>query len=417
MKIRTKQIGWLIMALIIAPSCVMAMMPPSARSLGMAGSYTIIAKDVEAAFWNPANLGLYGRPGFSLSLFSVSASVKNNSFSLGDYNTYVGDFWDSQEKQRILESIPSEGLKLDLDAGVNCLGFSAGNFALTVVGDGWANLKIAKNPFEFLLFGNQLNDTVSASDSKGEAWAITSINLSYGQNLYHTKRSEFALGLTFKYLIGWLYYRVTQSKGDIYFQEQGVNGLGDFAIQSAEGGRGFAIDLASTYRFKDNWRWAVCINNLFSHMKWDRKTEERGYHFQIDTLNMEGLDNDSVTVASDYTKKIGSFSTKLPIVIRTGFGKIGKKLSWSLDAKEFIYKGAVNSTYFETSLGAEYKLFKWLPLRSGVSLAKGKYFSLSGGMGLKLGLYYIDAGLSNCNGFLPNQSKGVSLALSSGFCF
>ena len=417
MKTKTKQIGLPVIALVIIPSCVMAMIPPSARSLGMAGSYTIIAQDVEAAFWNPANLGIYSRSGFSLSLFSVSASVKNNSFSLGDYNTYVGDFWDDQEKLKILQSVPSEGLKLDLDAGANCLGFSAGNFALTVVGDGWANLKIAKNPFEFLLFGNQINDTISASDSKGEAWAITSVNFSYGQDLYRTKRSELAVGLTFKYLVGWLYYRVTQSEADIYFQQQGISGLGNFAVQSAQGGKGFAIDLGSTYRFNNNWRWAICISNLFSNMRWDKETEETGYHFQMDTLNIEGLDDDSVTVASDYTKKISSFSTRLPVVIRTGFGRIGKRFSWSLDAREFIHRKALNSTYFETSLGAEYKLFKWLPLRSGISLTRGKYLSLAGGLGLKLGFHYLDIGLANCNGFLPNQSKGISLAVSSGFCF
>ncbi|MCJ7509110.1 MAG: DUF5723 family protein, partial [candidate division Zixibacteria bacterium] len=214
-----KYIALLAIALIAIPSKGMGMIPPSARSMGMAGSYTVMAKDVEAAFWNPANLGLSTKSGFSLCLFSVSASISNNSFSLGDYNAYVGDFWDDQEKLKILNSIPAEGLKLDIDAGANCLGFSAGNFALTVVGDGWANLKIAKSPFEFLLFGNELNDTVSVSDSKGEAWAITSVNLSYGQAVYRTRDKELSFGLSFKYLIGWLYYRVIESQGDIYVQE------------------------------------------------------------------------------------------------------------------------------------------------------------------------------------------------------
>ena len=267
------------------------------------------------------------------------------------------------------------------------------------------------------VFVNKLTDPLSVRDSKGEAWAITSINFSYGHNLYKTREKELALGFTFKYLIGWLYYKVVESQGDIYFQEEGINGLGSFAIQSAEGGRGFSIDLGSTYRFKNNWHWGVCISNVFSQMKWNKETEERGYHFEMDTLDVEDFDDDSVTVTSDYTKEIGSFTTNLPIVIRSGIGKIGKKFSWSLDAKEFIYKGAVNATYFEASIGAEYKLFKWLPLRSGISLTQGKYFSLAGGLGLKLGAYYLDVGMANCNGLLPNQSKGISLAISSGLCF
>jgi hypothetical protein len=412
-----KYIALLAIALIAIPSRSTGTIPPSARSMGMAGSYTVMAKDVEAAFWNPANLGLSTRPGFSLCLFSVSASISNNSFSLGDYNTYVGDFWDDQEKLKILNSIPAEGLKLDIDAGANCLGFSAGNFALTVVGDGWANLRVAKSPFEFLLFGNELNDTVSVSDSKGEAWAITSVNLSYGQAVYRTRGKELSFGLSFKYLIGWLYYRVIESQGNIYVQEQGINGLGNFVVQSAEGGRGFSIDLGSTYRFKNNWLLGLSVTNLFSQMQWNKNTEERGYHFEMDTLNAEGFDDDSVAVTSDYTKQIGSFNTRLPMVIRTGLGKAGKKLSWSLDGKEFIYKKEINSTYFELSLGAEYKLFKWLPLRSGVNLTKGKYLSLAGGMGLRFGPYYLDTGLTNHSGFLPGQSKGIGLAISSGFCF
>ena len=60
----------------------------SGRSVGMAGAYTAVAGGTEAVFSNPANLGFAAGSEKTLSLFSVAATVNNNSFGLGDYTQY-----------------------------------------------------------------------------------------------------------------------------------------------------------------------------------------------------------------------------------------------------------------------------------------------------------------------------------------
>ena len=80
-----------------------------ARSLGLAGCYTTLAYGIEAPFWNPANLGLPQNSRFSFNFFSLGTRLGNNSFSLKDYNYYNGKFLTLSDKNKILNSIPSNG--------------------------------------------------------------------------------------------------------------------------------------------------------------------------------------------------------------------------------------------------------------------------------------------------------------------
>ncbi|MBN1543435.1 hypothetical protein JW992_14945, partial [candidate division KSB1 bacterium] len=50
----------------------------SARSLGMGGGASALARGIHAPMVNPANLGLPDNPRFSLSFFSVGAGAYNN---------------------------------------------------------------------------------------------------------------------------------------------------------------------------------------------------------------------------------------------------------------------------------------------------------------------------------------------------
>ena len=58
----------------------------SARSVAMGGALTALADGVDAAKFNPANLGLSGYQITGLELISAGINISNNSFTLSDYN-------------------------------------------------------------------------------------------------------------------------------------------------------------------------------------------------------------------------------------------------------------------------------------------------------------------------------------------
>ncbi|MFQ6094341.1 MAG: hypothetical protein ACE5OR_16985, partial [bacterium] len=119
----------------------------NARSGGLAGAYTALSRGVDAALWNPANLGLASPHRFSLNLVSAAVGLSNNSFSKSQYDLYNGAFWDSTRQEAILASIPSGGLKLNLDSEIQVLGFSYGPFAFTATGNIASDLVMARDSF------------------------------------------------------------------------------------------------------------------------------------------------------------------------------------------------------------------------------------------------------------------------------
>ena len=56
----------------------------SAAALGVGGNFTARARGYEAVAWNPANLGLSGNPGFSLTLLPVAATFTLDPITLAD---------------------------------------------------------------------------------------------------------------------------------------------------------------------------------------------------------------------------------------------------------------------------------------------------------------------------------------------
>ena len=77
----------------------------SARSVGMAEAYIGLAKGVDAARYNPANLGLTDYQITGLELVGLGADISNNAFTLNDYNKYNGAFLTTSDKEDILDKI------------------------------------------------------------------------------------------------------------------------------------------------------------------------------------------------------------------------------------------------------------------------------------------------------------------------
>jgi hypothetical protein len=387
----------------------------SGRSTGMAGAYTAVAGGTEAVFSNPANLGFAAGSEKTLSLFSLAATVNNNSLGLADYTQYNGKFLTNEDKEAILNSIPSDGFDLNLDAHISVLGFSWGNLALTFSGKGSSDLLLPKDPIELLFFGNELYDTLLIEGADAEAYASWDMGLSYGRSILSREEKELFCGGNIRIIRGMVYQKVQKTEGELLTLETGINGDGDFMVKSAEGGKGYALDLGFAMKYKEAWTFGLSFFNLLHKIEWDKETKEKGYQFRVDSLLAENFDTDSLITELSYTQKIEPFTTGAPTLMRLGVAHQGKRRLWALDFATGFDDGMGVSKKLKASLGAEYRLFLWLDILGGLSIGGKEGISLANGLGFNLGKYHLDLGMANHKGLWPTKSKGVTLAISSGF--
>ncbi|MBD3232860.1 MAG: hypothetical protein GF315_03970, partial [candidate division Zixibacteria bacterium] len=104
----------MMLALVLIPNLAHGYGESDARSLGMGGAYTAAARGYQSLQNNPANLGLRDNFKSSWEFFSLGAQLRNNAFSLNDYNQYTGAYLTDDDKEEILGKIPSEGLSLNV---------------------------------------------------------------------------------------------------------------------------------------------------------------------------------------------------------------------------------------------------------------------------------------------------------------
>jgi hypothetical protein len=385
------------------------------RSVGMAGAYTAVSKGAESVFWNPANLGFSSGSEKSLHLFSFGININNNSFNWGHYTRYNGKFLTTEDKETILGLIPSDGFDLKMDADVSAFNFSWGNFAFSLSGEGSSDLFLPKDPIEVLFFGNELNDTMLIENSDGEAYASLDIGFSYGRSILKRNEKELFCGGSIRYKKGLVYQKVKKTEGKLITLETGINGEGDFAVKSAQGGRGYALDLGFAMKYKGDWTFGISFFDLLNQIKWDKETEERGYQFRIDSLMAEDFDADSLVTELSYTDKIDPFVTKRPTSMRLGVAHQSPRLLWALDLRKGFGEGMGISKKIKASLGAEYKILSWLDILGGISIGGGEGITFAQGLGFNLGKYHLDMGMADHKGLWPTKSKGACFSISSGF--
>ena len=328
----------LIMALMTTAVDLMAAGEGNPVALSMGGAYTALARDLDAPSWNPANLGLSDGGSYSIGIFNVGVSLRNNSFSLYDYNRYNGAALSESDKDDILNSIPASGLELDLLAEASALNFSVGNWALTYKATGASNVAMDKDPIRLFFYGNAVVRNVSINNTRGEAYGMADFALSYGRAIQRWEGGEFTAGASVHYLKGLAYQRIVEATGGVSTTDTGFVGSGVLRFNSALGGSGYSIDLGTAVRFEDDWYFSATWQNFASKMNWSNETEENLYTFQMDPITADMISNsgdeDSLVTTTDSTYAIGGFSSKFPGIFRMGIARKYSNLMWAFDLEQ-----------------------------------------------------------------------------------
>lgn len=381
----------------------------SARMLGTSGGLLADAKDLDAAFINPANLAFWGDRSLRVRLLSASAGASNNSFSVGDYNSYTGSELSEGDKDEIIGKIPSSGLTLDGEVVATALAVAWKDYAIVFSGLGALHGKFSKDYFELLLYGNELDRTYSIEDTEGEGYVASVLSLCGSHIVRKGPADTLSLGLTLKWLRGYLYGGSSQVEGGITFHRYNFEAAGTVAGKKSEGGSGSAFDFGAIYKLREKWTFSASFLDIGA-INWTKEVEKKIFTFQADSLMLYD-DRDTLDdIGSDTTIYGGSFKSKLPSkMILASTWKGGERLTLGLSWEQGFRNGPAVSKTPYLALGGEYYPIRWLPLRAGLGLGGYLRFFGSLGFGLNFSGFSLDFALANRGVFKP---KGVAFALT-----
>jgi len=402
--------------LMLLSTSVKAQGNSSARAVALGSAYTSLASGIDAARFNPANLGFSSHQKNGLEIAGVGANVTNNSFTLNDYNKFTGAYLTDEDKSYILEQIPTEGLKLSVEADAAALGLSFGNIVFTSSAVAIADINMNKDIMNLFLNGNTYADTINITGSYSEGYAYGSFGLSYGKRLYEAGTRQLAVGATVKYLKGFGIEKVVRLEGMAATYATGFAGQGEAIIQTASGGSGYAVDFGSALQINKNYMVGATIKNFFSSMTWNQDTEEHGYLFNFDTMTVDNMGEDFIT-SDDYSIAINNFSTTIPSYLNIGFAKTSGELLWAVEWEQGFSSKTGVSTAARLAGGVEWNKLGFMPLRMGYATGGNKNSSFSFGSGLHFSMFYFDYAVVTGNSFSSGSTKGANFALTTGLYF
>ena len=342
------------------------------RAMGLAGTYTAMARGVESLYWNPANLALKDGPKVSIpGLGGGSLVLENNSWSVSTYNDFNGNFIDDGMKDDMLADLDKEGLKFNSDIGVFLPLVSGAAFLLpwglssAMAFDIRAGVEgqVPRDMIEFMLRGNQFeseriederNPNYDIAEWDGESWGLAVFSWGFAKPWIPAQLephvSQFAVGITLKGMGGAL-AEVTDSEGGFITRIGGMQ-MNASGVTRSAGGIGFGLDLGAVGVPKDGRTTeGLSLVNLLDVMNWSIETRQDSVFVTAEGVSVtsftgaDGFDEifdnprdvlgdgrrdtvlenegaeaiwDSGVPVFHTERDIGSFSRSLPAMLRLG---------------------------------------------------------------------------------------------------
>ena len=388
-----------------------------ARAVGMGGAYTALSRGIDAARWNPANLGLKNNPKFSLNFISVGIRFANTSFSRNDYNLYSGAFLDQNDISAILDKVSDSGLRVDASGEIRALSCSYRQFAFVLTGEGLASGLIAKDYLDLILNGNDFDREYSFNSTQAVGYVISKAIIATGFPIRNPYVNEFTIGMSLKYLRGFAFGSLDESNGSFITWRNGIDAEGRVIGRYAKGGTGFGIDLGFAAVFKPTWTCGITIKNIGTSIRWSQHVREEEIFYLARLVTVESADEDTLFDYENISRELLSFRSSLPKQLRIGVAHESTLWNMTFDLLIEWRQRRHLSPWPRYALGAEYLKFQKFPLRCGIAVGGVRGISPSIGIGFRLKKFKFDLGFSYQRAVLPFTAKGVTIALATGFEF
>jgi len=366
----------------------------SARTLGLGGNATATASRMEAISVNPAGLGMPGS-GFSLTVLPMTFRSALGPVSLKDINGVAGQVISSTVKEAWLAKVLSSGGETGSAGGeITELAFTAGHFGFQVSTLASADVNLAPEVMEVVLYGNAGRTgtpaNISFSGSAANAFAVTTLGAGYGFPIKMAKGS-MALGATLKYSIGHA-LAVGREKGgrlqsdpikvNVNFPIVVTNG-DDF--NGANGGSGVGLDVGFQMQ-REKLHLGAAVQNVLNTFAWDDAMLE----YRAGTATLQQADNNTDFDAKPYASAPADMKAvvddmKFDPALAVGAAyDVKPDFTLSADMRTRFGDGMSLTPKTQVGAGAEYRGLRAIHLRGGLASVTGG-FQLGGGASLVLG--------------------------------
>jgi hypothetical protein len=419
----------------------------SAAALGLGGNFIARARGYEAVAWNPANLGLPGNPGFSLTLLPVAATFTLDPITLGDIkdaDSYkVPNTVPRATRQAWLDKVTAAGGEKGTPSGGANIAMSVGPFAAQLGLTFFGAVNLNPDAVEALLFGNVPATgagtdgsnvrTFNFKNSKLNAGGVTTAAFSYGRAFGERKPGSgtLAFGATLKF-IGGAFVTVAQdagssinaSGGTISFPSVGTRSFQDCRDDAGQikagctpmtgpggfAGNGFGADIGVSW-LRDKLALSAAIQNVFNTFSWNESVSS-----YTPGLGQFGSSGDSTNfdqqpfANAPATLKSALANYKFKPTIAVGLGYDWRKdVTVSADARQQLGgdQSIVIGSKTSVGVGVEYRGIPVLSLRGGAAyITGGSAFSF--GAGLRIKRYELGAAIASQQG----DNKGTSVLVN-----
>lgn len=407
---------------------------PSARSESMARAFTALARGYESPLWNPANLGLPDRPGWSVGLASASARLRNNALTYGQITDLYGRFLDDETKSQILADVRSANadgsLELDFGLGGSVLGFSLGRFGFGLGTSATGRGDITADALELVLFGNDGESgegkDFDLSGSRAHTWWLSGGYVSYAQPFAVPAADgatiDLSVGASFKYAVMHAYFSFDDLGSLLTSEPLALNAQAEY-LESAHGdaGRVWGFDLGVAASWK-GWVAGVALENIVADVAWDLENFELTlYSVESDFQRTVTLDSTSVfaELGTADRERLKDLFGRLnpPRRLRVGASyPVASTVLLAVDYYEVV-SGRLKSEWDRSlAVGTEFSWVRSLPMRAGLATNFGE-LALTVGAGLRLGVFEADLALGRW-GLVRGEGAAVAISLAfwpSGF--
>ncbi|MBW6515892.1 MAG: hypothetical protein K0B81_04650 [Candidatus Cloacimonetes bacterium] len=391
----------------------------SGSSLALAGSYSLRASGSEANYWNPANFAYPSTYDTEIMLINSYISLNNNALSIGKYNDYNGTYLTDKDKQDIVNSLQNR-LLVNSSFSHYLLGFSFNRFAISSKINLFAQGNLSAKYVELLLLGNEYDRSYSFGKDKNNLEALGYIDFTIGFSPYSFILIDYLIhtGIALSYLTGLGVLTTEDYEGILNVSDDGVQLEQNITMKNGLSGYGFKSMIGFRSDINENLSIGLSIDNLAGFINWTSNTERRYYSASIDSLYIIDLDED-IFDHSEIKEEIGHFKTYLPVFTRISVLYRLENVDLSLDWKQGYVNSVLTSKTPEISMGTEYYLTPYIPLRMGFRPGLGaEPYNLTYGLGFETKSFEFNLGINSIGALIPSTySKGIAVAISSKWRF